>query len=95
MVAGLCLIRLRLHGNSSLKGKRSIVKSIKERIRRGFNVSIAEVGRLDALQEAELGLGAVGNDRAFINSLIDKVINKIEGFNLAEIIDVRVEIMNI
>ncbi|MFQ5480735.1 MAG: DUF503 domain-containing protein [Thermodesulfobacteriota bacterium] len=94
MVAGLCRISLRLHGNASLKGKRRIVKSIKERVRSSFNVSIAEVAELDTLQRAEIGVGAVGNDRAFINSVIDKVIDKIEGLNTAEIIESRIEIIN-
>ncbi len=94
MVVGLCLISLRLHGNTSLKGKRSIVKSIKDRVRGSFNVSIAEVAMLDTLQRAEIGLAAVGNDRAFINSVIDKVILKIEDLNRAEIIETRMEIMN-
>ncbi len=95
MVVGLCLISLRLHGNASLKGKRRIVKSIKERVRSSFNVSVAEVAELDTLQRAEIGFAAVGNERAFINSVMDKVILKIEGFNMAEIIESRIEIMNI
>ncbi|MFQ5354009.1 MAG: DUF503 domain-containing protein [Thermodesulfobacteriota bacterium] len=94
MVVGLCLITLRLHGNTSLKGKRSIVKSIKDKVRGHFNVSIAEVDMQDVLQRAEIGLAAVGNDRAFINSVIDKAIRKIEGLNRAEIIESRLEIMN-
>jgi len=95
MVVGICTITLMLHGNRSLKGKRSVVKSIKDRVSKSFNVSVAEVDSLDSLQRAVLGICAVGNDRSFINSVIDKVILKIEGYNLAEVIDSRVEIMSI
>lgn len=84
-----------LHGNRSLKGKRRIIKSIKDKVSNSYNVSVSEVEMQDSLQRAVIGIAAVGNDRSFINSVIDKVINKIEGYNTAEIIDSRVEIMNI
>ncbi len=95
MVVGLCTITLMLHGNRSLKGKRRIIKSIKDKVSNSYNVSVSEVEMQDSLQRAVIGIAAVGNDRSFINSVIDKVINKIEGYNTAEIIDSRVEIMNI
>jgi len=95
VVVGICTITLMLHGNSSLKGKRSILRGIKGKVSNSFNVSVAEVDLQDSLQRAVLGIAAVGNDRPFINSLIDKVINKIEEMNTAEIIDSRAEIMNI
>ncbi len=95
MVVGMATITLMLHGNRSLKGKRRVIKSIKGRVSNSFNVSVAEVDFQNSLQKAVLGLAAVGNDRSKINSLIDRVINKIEGFNTAEIIDSHVEIMNI
>jgi len=91
----MAVITLMLHGNRSLKGKRSVIKSIKDRVASGFNVSVAEVDSQDCLQRAVLGIAAVGNDRSFINSLMDKVLNRIEGYNRAEMIDSRVEIMNI
>jgi len=95
VVVGLCTITLMLHGNRSLKGKRRIIKSIKDKVSNSYNVSVSEVEMQDSLQRAVIGIAAVGNDRSFINSVIDKVINKIEGYNTAEIIDSRVEIMNI
>jgi len=95
VVVGMASITLMLHGNRSLKGKRSIIKGIKGRVSNSFNVSVAEVDLQDSLHKAVLGIAAVGNDRSYINSLLDKVINKIEGLNTAEIIDTRMEIMNI
>ncbi len=95
VVVGLCNITLALHGNRSLKGKRRVIKSMKDRLRAAFNAAVAEVDMLDSLDRAGLGIAVVGNDRPFINSLIDRVINRIEGFNTAEIIDTRIEIMNL
>ncbi len=94
MVVGLCTITLALHGNRSLKGKRRVVKSIKERVRGAFNASVAEVSMLDTLDRAVLGVAIVGNDRAFVNSMVDKVLNRVEGLNTAEIIETNVEIMS-
>ncbi|GMR04458.1 MAG: DUF503 domain-containing protein [Thermodesulfobacteriota bacterium] len=94
MVIVVCRITLALHGNRSLKGKRQIVKSLVNKVRNRFNVSVAEVGDNDLWQRAVIGVSAVGNDRSFLNSKMDKVINLIEGLNTAEIVSRDMEIMN-
>ncbi|MBI5642426.1 MAG: DUF503 domain-containing protein [Deltaproteobacteria bacterium] len=94
MVAGICSISLIIHESHSLKDKRMVVKSIVEKVKNRFNVSIAEVGDNDVWQRAELGIAAVGNDRAFVNSVMDKVMNFIENLHLAEVIDQKIEIIN-
>ena len=94
MVVGICGISLLIHDAQSLKGKRQVIKSLQEKVRNRFNVSMAEVGDNDLWQRAELAVAAVGNDRAFINSVIDKVVNFIENLHVAEIIDHRIEIIN-
>lgn len=94
MVVGVCGISLLIHDSQSLKDKRQVIKSLQEKVRNRFNVSVAEVGSNDVWQRAELGVAAVGNDRAFINSVIDKVVNFIEDLHVAEIIDHRIEIIN-
>ncbi|MBI5492145.1 MAG: DUF503 domain-containing protein [Deltaproteobacteria bacterium] len=94
MVVGVCRISLMIHGNHSLKEKRMVLKSLMEKVRNRFNVAIAEVGDNDLWQRAELGLSAVGNDRAFVNSSIDKVMNFIEGLHTAEVLDHAIEFIN-
>ncbi|MBW2405929.1 MAG: DUF503 domain-containing protein [Deltaproteobacteria bacterium] len=95
MVAGLGIVTLRLHDCNSLKAKRKIVKSIIGQMRNKFNVSVAEVGSNDVYQRAIIGFALVGNNRAVINSKIDKVFNLVDELNLAEIIDSEMEIINI
>ncbi len=95
MVVGLGIIIFRLHDCHSLKGKRSVVKSIINRVRNRFNVSVAEVGANDIYQRAEIGFALVGNNRSVINSKLDKVINMVDDMGLAEIIDTEMEIMNL
>ena len=63
MVVGILRIELRLQDNHSLKGKRKIVRSMVDKVKNKFNVSVAEIGSNDKWQKIELGISAVGNDR--------------------------------
>ena len=95
MVVGIGTITFRLHDCRSLKGKRKVIKSIISRMRNSFNASVAEVGSNDIHQRAEIGFSLVGNDKALINSKIDKIFNMVEGLGLAEIIDSEMEIISL
>ena len=95
MVVGLGIITFRLHDCRSLKGKRKVVKTIINQIRNTFNASVAEVGLNDIHQRAEIGFALVGNDRAIINSKIDKIFNLAEKLGLAEIIETEMELINL
>jgi len=95
VVIGLCRLELLLHGNFSLKGKRQVIKSVVERARQRFNISIAEVEDQDLWQKAVLGICTVSNDRQRVNSILDQVVDFIENTNLAEVTDSQIEIMNV
>ena len=95
MVAGLGIVTFRLHDCRSLKAKRKIVKAIIAQMRNNFNISVAEIGSNDIYQRAMIGFALVGNNRALINSKIDKIFNLVDELNLAEIIDSEMEIINI
>ena len=94
MVIGVCHLELLLHENFSLKGKRQILRSILQRARTRFNVSISEVADHDLWQRAVLGICAVGNDRQRVNSILDQVINFIEDTRLTDVADSQIEIIN-
>jgi uncharacterized protein YlxP (DUF503 family) len=95
MVIGIGIITFRLHECRSLKGKRKVVKSIISRLRNNFNASVAEVGSNDIYQRAEIGFSFVGNNKAVINSKIDKIVNLADDLGLAEIIDTEMEIIHL
>ena len=59
MVVGSLKIEFRLTDNRSLKGKRKVVRSMVDKVKSKFNVSIAEVGSNDKWQKIELGVSAV------------------------------------
>ena len=95
MVIGFGAITLRLHDCRSLKEKRGIIKSTIQRLRNGFNASIAEVQYNDSLTRAEIGFALVGNDRRTINAKMDKLIDFTENMHLAELIDTKMEIIHL
>lgn len=95
MVVGIGIIRFRLHDCRSLKGKRKIVKAIISRLRNNFNASVAEVGLNDSHYQAEIGFTLAGNDRARVNSKIDKMFNLADDLGLAEMTDTEMEIISL
>ena len=95
MVIGCCSIKFYLHGNRSLKGKRQVVRSIKDRLKNNFNVSVAEVGDQDNWQSLHIGIAAVGSDRPYMDGLLTKVVDAIDRMNLAEITDCKTETMHL
>ena len=94
MVIGICQLDLLIRETHSLKGKRRIVKQIIGRIKNKFNVSIAEVGDHDLWQRSQIGFCLVGNERRFINSALDKIVDLIETINSAEITNADIEILS-
>ena len=75
MIVGVMTIQLRLNGITSLKAKRSIVKSVIGRLKSRFNTSIAEVDHQDNKSCAVIGIAMVSNDTRFINQQFDTVID--------------------
>ncbi len=95
MVVGTLKIEFRLFDNRSLKGKRKVVRSMVDKVKHKFNVSIAEVGSNDKWQRIELGVSAVGNDRRHIDSSLNNILDYMDTLYLAEIVDSSVEIFNV
>src|SRR5690349_3660873 len=90
MVVGILRLTLYIHGASSLKDKRQVVRKVVDRLRSRFNVSVAEVGDNDIWQRAVIGIGAVSNDHAFVNEVLDKCAR--DAGNIAEIVNREMEI---
>ena len=95
MVIGCCSVKFYLHGNNSLKGKRRVVRAIKDRLKNNFNISVAEIGNQDIWQSINIGISVVGTDQPYIDGVMCKVIDAIDRMNLAEIVDYKTEILNL
>jgi len=94
MVIGCCSIKFYLHGNNSLKGKRRLVRAVKDRLKNDFNVSVAEVGDQGLWQSLHIGISAVGSDRPYMDGLLTKVVDAIDRMSLAEMVDCKKETLS-
>ncbi len=83
MVVSMIQIVLELPEVGSIKDKRRIVSSVKERLRKRFLVTCAEVDLLDSLRFAHIGAALVSNSREFGETVMQKALSFVEdGFAL-------------
>ncbi len=77
MTTSLGLLHLEFHilQASSLKDKRRLVKSFKDRVAGRFNVSISEVDAQDSRRRAVLAVAMVGSDRAYLAGALQQIVN--------------------
>ncbi|MBL7995807.1 DUF503 domain-containing protein [bacterium] len=92
MLVGVCELELFIHSSKSLKEKRFVLKSIKDQVKRKFNVSIAEVKHLDKWQLAGLGIATISNEKRVVQQTFDEIIKLIEFKGEAEIVSQSVQI---
>ena len=93
MIIGTCKVYMTADWVYSLKDKRTVVKSITEKVRGKFNVSIAEVELQDVHRNICIGFACVSNSTAHTNSVIQTVLNFIEQNTEAVVYDVLIEIL--
>ena len=91
MHVGAMTVELFIGESSSLKDKRRHLKSVIERLKSRFNVSIAEVDHQDLWQRATVGVSCVSNEMVQIDKVFSSVINFIEGHGGVEIIGYQQE----
>lgn len=75
MIVGVLTAHLSMQGITSLKGKRSIIKSLVGRLKSRFNISISEVDHQENKTSAVIGISIVSNDTHFIDQQFDAIIN--------------------
>ena len=79
-------VTLELYASSSLKDKRRVVTSVRERLRHRFNVAVAEVGAQDQWRTAELGLATVASEGVVAEREVEAITRFLDG-------DARFEMM--
>jgi len=87
MIVGVLTLELVIYASSSLKEKRFVVKSIKDKLKHKFNIAIAEIDYLDKWQRAKLGIVTVGNDYSHVENSIQKVFEYLDKWNDFEIVN--------
>jgi uncharacterized protein len=93
MVVGVLRIRLGIFAALSLKDKRRVVKSLKDKLGARHNVSVAEVADLDHRQAATLGLAMVANEARFVESALSKIVDEVRAFPHASLLTYDIELL--
>ena len=93
MVVGICTVELWIPESQSLKDKRQVLHSLKDRLRGKFNLSIAEVDGQDLWQKAVLGMACVANDGSHIEQVLEQALNVIKSMPTIEVVRVHRELL--
>ena len=91
MTIGILVLEIIIPASSSLKEKRFVVKGLKDRTRKKFNISIAETDYLDKWQRAELAIAIVSNQQSHVEESLQHVFQFLDNADQYEIISYRYE----
>jgi len=72
---GILEIELLIPHSQSLKAKRQVLRSLKDRVRTHYNVSLAEIGDQDKWQKSVLGVCSIGCDRGYVDGCLQKIVS--------------------
>jgi uncharacterized protein YlxP (DUF503 family) len=93
MVVGILTLQFTLHGTDSLKGKRRVAQSLKQKLRNKFNVATAEVAMQDVWDTLVLAVATVSSDPNRARSLLQKALLMAEAATDAELTGDDIEII--
>jgi uncharacterized protein len=93
MVVASLSVEFLVPGSASLKDKRQAVRSIRDKIRNKFNVSIAEVDNQDLWQRGTLGVAVVATDGAMAREVLDKVRELVERDFRVSILEANIDFL--
>lgn len=90
----LCLVRLHLPAVASLKEKRMVLRSLKDRLRKHYNISVAEIEHQDLWQRATLGIVGISSDRGPLEQTFASIQEEIERRAPGEVLSCEVEYLS-
>jgi len=92
LIVGVLEVEIFFNGVSSLKEKRRILKSIIDKIKNRFNISIAETDKQEVWQLAKIGIAFVGNEKNYVSQMLASVERYMEDMGKAELVNVQMEL---
>ena len=93
MIVGLLTLDLHIFEAHSLKEKRFVIKSLIDRIKNKFNVSVAEVDANDLWQRSVIGIAFVSNETVMVNKVFEQIKNLVVGIHSVELLDSHMELL--
>jgi uncharacterized protein YlxP (DUF503 family) len=95
MSVGVCRLKIHIPGSRSLKDKRSVVKSLIARLRKQFNLSVAEVDDHEFWQIATIGMACVSNHNNRVDEVLSAAIGMVgRDFPTVEIVEKEIDIFS-
>ncbi len=95
MVIGTLTVTLQIPASQSLKDKRQVVRSLTARLRRTFNVAVAEIEDQDKWQIATIGIVAVSADTRHVDEMCQKALSMVEEEGEAQITRSQFELVHV
>ena len=92
MIVGSLRVRLLVREARSLKDKRHVLRSIKDRLRNQFNVSVAEIEAQDNRQLIVLGFAMVGNEAVHVRTTLEQIVAALRVHPVAELLDHELDV---
>jgi uncharacterized protein len=92
MYVGSLEVRLRIRESRSLKDKRQMVRSITDRLRDQFNVSVSEVDARDQWQLLVLGIAHIGDEAANVKGILEQIANGLRKHPIAEFLSSQLSV---
>jgi hypothetical protein len=93
MTVGVLQLEFSVGDAMSLKDKRRVVLSLKDRIRNGHNVSVAEVGALDEHRRCVLGVAIASNDARHAEGELSRIVDFVRVVPQVSLTDYRIELL--
>ncbi|MGA3067159.1 MAG: DUF503 domain-containing protein [Tepidisphaeraceae bacterium] len=93
MTIGVLQLEMSVTDAMSLKDKRRVVKSLKDRIANGYNVSVAEVAAQDEHRRCILGMAMVGTDRQYVEGALSKLVDFVRATPQVALLDYQIELL--
>jgi uncharacterized protein YlxP (DUF503 family) len=93
MIIGVLKLSLYIPSSQSLKDKRMILNSFKQKLRNNFNVSITSLDDEDKWQKEDLAVVCVGKNSRLVNQYLNEVVSFVEGIGSLELIDYKLELI--
>lgn len=93
MVVGVLTVELFIPESQSLKDKRQVLHSLKDRLRGKFNLSVAEVDGQDLWQKSVLGIACVANEGSHVSQVVEQALNLIKSLPAVEVVRTHRELL--
>ena len=93
MTIALLQLDLSIPDAMSLKDKRRVVRSLKDRVSNGRNVSVAEVASQDNHRRAVIAIAMVGSDADYVDAALRKLVDFVQTVTTADLTDWQIDVL--